>query len=117
VSAPSGSVAVPRLPQPRDGVETAFLAPEAVLLDTVTGTTHHLNPGASAVWMLLDGEQDVQGVAGELADLFGRPLEEMAAEVETAVVDFAERGLLDGTRPTVGTGDQGSSVLPRPPDP
>ena len=105
------------MPQPRSGIETAFLAPEAVLLDTVTGASHHLNAGASAVWMLLDGSGDVEDVARELAELFDRPVEGMIEEVRTAVADFAERGLLAGTSPANGREELAAAMLHRPPDP
>jgi hypothetical protein len=113
-----GAVDVPSMserPAPRHDVETAFLAPEAVLLETPTGRVHHLNAGASAVWMLLDGELTIAEIADELADLFDRATTEMVPDVEAAVTDFAARGLLAGTAPA-GRRSR-ASVLPRPPDP
>ncbi len=117
VTRASGAVEIPEMPQPRSGIETAFLAPEAVLLDTVTGTSHHLNAGASAVWMLLDGSGDVEDVARELAELFDRPVGGMIEEVRTAVADFAARGLLAGTSPASGREELVAAMLHRPPDP
>jgi hypothetical protein len=117
VNRPSRPAEVPAIPQPRAGIETAFLAPEAVLLDTMTGISHHLNAGASAVWMLLDGQGGVADVARELAELFDRPVDGMIEEVRSAIADFAERGLLDGTTPADGREELRAAVLARPPDP
>ena len=106
-----------RRPRPRPGIETAFLPPEVVLLDTGSGRVHHLNPGASAVWLLLDGEQGVEGIAAELGELFGRAAGEVTGDVEAAVADFAERGLLEGAARSVSLAHPETAVLPRPPDP
>jgi Coenzyme PQQ synthesis protein D (PqqD) len=116
VSVPSAPAARLDRPAPREGIETAFLAPEVVLLDSTDGRVHHLNPGASAVWMLIDGEQDADGIAEELADLFDRPLRDMVGEVDAAVEDFAARGLLAGSRAAVPVTRTGA-VIARPPDP
>ena len=117
VTRASRAVDIPEMPYPRAGIETAFLAPEAVLLDTVTGMSHHLNAGAAAVWMLLDGSGNVEDVGRELAELFDQPVAEMIEEVRTAVADFAARGLLAGTTPANGREELRAAVLPRPPDP
>jgi hypothetical protein len=112
------SVVVPELARPADHVETAYLAPEAVLYDAATGRVHLLNPGAAAVWMLLDGQQDAGGVATELGELFGRSSGELLPEVTEAIADFAQRGLLEGTASVAARAERGAAqVLARPPDP
>ncbi len=108
---------VPELARPADHVETAYLAPEAVLYDAATGRVHLLNPGAAAVWMLLDGRQDAAGLAVELGELFGRSPDELLPEVTDAVADFAQRGLLDGTGHGALRAGGPEQVLARPPDP
>jgi hypothetical protein len=109
---------VPELARPADQVETAYLAPEAVLYDAATGRVHLLNPGAAAVWMLLDGRQDARGLAAELGELFGRSAGELLPEVTEAIADFAQRGLLDGTDHGAGRAEgRAAQVLARPPDP
>ena len=44
-------------PNPRPEIETAFVAGEAVLLDVTNGAVYALNPSASAVWVLMDGDR------------------------------------------------------------
>ena len=116
------------VPQPHHAVETAFLPPEAVLFDDRHGEIHHLNPSASAVWLLLDGELSVDEVAGELSEIFPVPFDQLRGDVVAAVDDFRARGLLDGTPAadvSTALGDpEGRSdvdvrrleVAPRPPD-
>lgn len=81
-------------PQADPAVLTRVLDGEAVLFDSRTGTVTHLNPSASAVWMLLDGTQPLPGVVSELAGIFDAPLEVILPDVAAAVADFGARGLL-----------------------
>lgn len=83
-------------PTPHPSVETAFLAPEAVLFDDRHGEIHHLNPSASAVWLMLDGELSIVEVTAELSEIFGVPEADMLPDVESVVEDFRTRGLLEG---------------------
>ena len=104
---------------PHPAIETSYLESEAVLLDERTGTVHHLNSSASAVWLLLDGKLSIDEVAGELSEILGVPAEDVLPDVQAAVADFLDHGLLaDGGRPDmVGHAASGLQVLPRPPDP
>jgi hypothetical protein len=122
----SGSVGATDLssvrPAPHAAVETAFLAPEAVLFDDRHGEVHHLNPSAAAVWLLLDGDLSLVDVAAELSDIFGVPESVVLPDVQTTVSDFRRRGLLAGAdRPAPETppddAPQRLETLVRPPNP
>lgn len=76
-------------------VETVVLGNEAVLYDERSGTVHHLNPSACAVWMLLDGRPLAEVVAA-LADRTGAARAEIERDVGRAVAGFGEAGLLAG---------------------
>jgi hypothetical protein len=113
-------------PTPHPAIETAFLENQAVLFDVRTGQVHELNPSASAVWLLLDGELTVEQIAAELHDLLGVPIETLRADAELIVADFARRGLLEGTEAVVEDDGHAQTprraasaptVLARPPDP
>lgn len=110
-------------PWPHPAVETAFLAPEAVLFDDRHGEVHHLNPSASAVWLMLDGARSIAEIATELSAIFDVPESVMMPDVTAIVSDFRRRGLLNGAdRPAseTQTGDEVSQrieTLQRPPDP
>lgn len=109
--------------RPRLDVHTVFLPPEAVLLDGRTGDIHHLNASASAVWMLLDGQESTDEIAEELAAILGATAEVQVADVEAALADFGERHLLDETAADVARIDRelenltSLEVLSRPQDP
>lgn len=130
--------AVVESPRPHPSVETAFLAPEAVLYDMRHHQVHHLNPSASAVWLLIDGVASADDIATELSDIFSAPYEVVRPDVAAAIEDFRGRGLLDtgeeapsAADADVGHGhdahdhdvpggahaEAGVRPLPRPPDP
>lgn len=90
----TGDVAVPERPAPHPDVETAFLSPEAVLYDDRSGSVIHLNGSAAAVWMMLDGTLDLEGLSIELAGIFEVSAEVIRPDVETALAVFAEQSLL-----------------------
>jgi hypothetical protein len=116
-------------PAPHPAVDTAFLENQAVLFDDRTGKVFELNPSASAVWLLLDGQLTVADVAAELHELMGVPLETLGDDVELAVMDFAHQGLLVGTEPVADDAEVDAmrapavseaavpTILARPPDP
>jgi len=124
-------------PRPHPSVETAFLAPEAVLYDMRHHQVHHLNPSASAVWLLIDGVASAAEIATELSEIFSAPYDVVRADVATAIDDFHARGLLDaGEEKPSAAGEvdrplgahnhdsagpdhseAGVHPLPRPPDP
>ena len=72
-------------PAPHDAIETVFLEPEAVLYDDRTKSVLRLNPSASAVWLLLDGQTPPDGIAAELAELTGVPADVLRPDVDAAI--------------------------------
>lgn len=116
-------------PRPHPSVETAFLAPEAVLWDGRHHEVHHLNPSASAVWLLIDGELTADQIARELSDLFDAEYDVVRPDVDEAIAEFVRRGLLlggddhddhhaHGDDPGASSAEvAGVTPLPRPPDP
>jgi len=120
-------------PAPHASVDTAFLVDQVVLFDDRNGRVYELDPSASAVWLLLDGEMSLGEVADELHELTGVEPDVLRATIDIVVTDFAGCGLLDGTepagdaaangdhhdprRPAGAAGAAGPSVLPAPPEP
>jgi hypothetical protein len=107
----SESTSIDAPPLPRAEIETAFVGGEAVLLDTETGAVYSLNPSASMVWLLLDGVLSAAAIAEELSDIVNVPADALLPDVESAIGDFAERGLLGA-----GLTPQPNYFVP-PPDP
>lgn len=54
-----------------------------------------LNHSAAAVWELCDGQTNVAGISRELGQTLGRSGQELLAEVEAAVGQLVELGLVE----------------------
>ena len=101
----------------RDDLHTAFLLPEAVLLDETTGDVHRLNGGAAAVWMLLDGQSSPTDIANELSEVFGLQADTVGVQVDAALAEFRESGLLECDKPEDRLHEPNElPQLARPPD-
>lgn len=67
------------------------------MYDPKTGEVHYLNATAALVFELCDGSGSVQEIAGDLAEAFGLPEEEVVEQVEGLVATLREAGLLAGS--------------------
>ena len=74
-----------------DGVDWILLAGEAVLFDGEH--LHHLDGPGAAIWLALDGETDLAGVAAELAEHYGADAEAVLLDVEDLVRILGARRL------------------------
>jgi PqqD family protein of HPr-rel-A system len=74
-------------------VETADFETEAVLYDERSGTVHHLNASACAVWRLLDG-RPVGEIVVLLSDRTGIPQSDIGGDVAQAIAELRTAGLL-----------------------
>ena len=82
-------------PTRHPSVETAVFDAEVVVYDDRSGTVHHLNPSASAIWLLLDG-RPLAAVLDALGQATGEPREELERDVTQALSDLREADLLAG---------------------
>jgi hypothetical protein len=109
-------------------VELAVFEGEAVLFDVQASMVHHLHAVAGATWLCCDGETSVADMIDELADIFSiterAELEALADSVRDSLEQFALQGLLvDRPIPRFTTtldpalADDGTEILPAPPDP
>ena len=78
-----------------DGVDWILLAGEAVLFDGEH--LHHLDGPGAAIWLALDGQTDLRGVAEELAEHYGADADHILLDVEDLVRVLGARQLV--TRP------------------
>ena len=67
---------------------------EVILLDPRNGKYYSLNQTASDVWRLADGQSSVEDVVGLLAKAYEVSTADIRPEVEKAIGDFREAGLL-----------------------
>lgn len=80
-------------PARHPSVETAGFETEAVLYDERSGTVHHLNPSAYAIWTLLDGRR-LGEVVRTLSESTGIPLDEIRRDVLQALSELRAADLI-----------------------
>jgi hypothetical protein len=73
---------------------------EAVVLDEVANRLHLLNHTATLIWNCLDGDVDVRGLAGEIADVLELPSAQVLSETLAVVRQLGAEGLLEGIEPS-----------------
>jgi PqqD family protein of HPr-rel-A system len=88
-------------PRARDDLTVVELDGEAVIYDEINGDLHRLNPTATVVFSLLDGSATLDDLAGDIADAYGMPVEQVTAQVAELVEQLADSHLLVGTEPDV----------------
>jgi hypothetical protein len=81
-------------PHRAEGVDWIVLDGEAVLFDREH--LHHLDGPGTAIWVSLDGELDLPGVAAELAEHFGADADAVLLDVEDLVMVLRARNLITG---------------------
>ncbi len=84
-------------PHPRSAIVDSeeVIGEQLFLCDDSSGEVHMLNGGAAAVWLLCDGTRDLESIANEIASYFELPGQEALDQVQEAVVQFQEVGLLE----------------------
>jgi hypothetical protein len=78
---------------------------EMLLYSSKSETAYSLNPSARAIWELCDGQRTLVDISQELSRTFDRSPEELLPDVQTAVVQMEQLGLLEpeetpGTSPS-----------------
>ena len=69
---------------------------EAVLLDLQGKRLLGLNPAASFVFPLLDGDRTVAGLAASMAERFGIEVRRAEADLRVVLGELARRGFVEG---------------------
>jgi hypothetical protein len=69
-----------RLNRPK--VICEFFEDEAVAINLETGTYFGMAGTAKEVWKLIEGEMPVEGMVAHLAERYGKPRQEVAADLE-----------------------------------
>ena len=89
-------------PRVRDDLTAVELEGEIVLYDEGTDDIHHLNPTASVVFSLCDGQSTVKEIARDIAEAFGVAEDQVEREVRSLLREFRKAGLLAERRARVG---------------
>jgi len=83
-------------PRIRSGLAVEQLDGEALIYDEESGQLHHLNPTATLVFSLCDGNATAREMATDLSELYGVPADEVEPQVRTLIREFRKAGLIDG---------------------
>lgn len=83
-------------PKARTQLAVVEVDGEAVIYDELSEELHHLNPTATIIFSLCDGSATIKELAGDVAEAFAVPLEEIEPQIRSLVLDFRKAGLLEG---------------------
>lgn len=90
-------------PEPKAGLVVQPVDGEVVIYDSEADALHHLEPTATAIWTLLDGDRTVSTVAADLADAYRAEEESIRRDVLELVRVIHDRGLLAGSAGAAGS--------------
>jgi hypothetical protein len=68
---------------------------EAILHDRRNGRAHVINNSAARIWELIDGQANVEQIAGAFAAIYAMPASEVHDDVLAILATFRELRVLD----------------------
>ena len=89
-------------PRVRPDLTIVELDGEAVVYDEETTDLHHLNPTATVVLALCDGESTLKEISTDISEAFGAPIEEVEPQVRKVIRSFRKVKLLVPSASAVG---------------
>jgi hypothetical protein len=81
-------------PKARADLAVVEIEGEAIIYDDENGQLHHLNPTATMVFKLCDGQSTVKEFAADIADVYELPLQDVERQVRALIREFRGAGLL-----------------------
>ena len=85
---------------------------------------HHLTGTSAALWTLIDGRSSTEQIIGDLGEIYDTTPDSIRDDVERALTELAEAGLLAApevddqpSAPDIGVDQIAAVAMPRPPDP
>jgi hypothetical protein len=84
-------------PKVREDLVVVEVDGEAVIYDQQKLDILHLNPTATIVFNLCDGSSTIKEMAGDIADAFQMPADQVERQVRSLIRDFKQTALLDGS--------------------
>ena len=84
-------------PRSRLGLAVVEIDGEAVIYDEGRGELHHLNPTATLIFRLCDGEATVKEFSAEIARASGASAPEVERDVRRLIRELRQAGLLEAT--------------------
>jgi len=88
---------------PSRHVGTVAVDDRVVLVDEEAGRGYALNPSASLIWRLFDGESAIGELVDDISEILGVPHDEVHGSVTGLASFLGELGLLEGVRRSVAS--------------
>lgn len=88
------------VPRRAAGLHAIGVDKEILLLDPRTHRLHLLDPVASVIWSVLDGEVTIDELAGDLADVFEVAVPTVRSDLDGLVRALGASALLEGAEPS-----------------
>jgi PqqD family protein of HPr-rel-A system len=98
----SERVSASYLPRKRGDVLALDMGDGVILYNHDSSLVHHLNPSASMVWHLCDGDADGSKLATEIAEEYGLDRAEVTAQIEDVIQELDALGLIEDARQPEG---------------
>lgn len=102
----------PARPRTRADLTVVEVDGEAIVYDAETRQLHRLNPSGRIVFSLCDGSATIRELAGDIAEAYGLPLQDVETHVDNLVGDLRTAGLLENDHVVATAGT--AAVLERP---
>jgi hypothetical protein len=83
------------VPVRRPDITIQHLAGETLLQDHRRGLVHVVNASAARIWALIDGQNTLDQIAGDLAGQYAADRERVRADVEAVMATFRELELIE----------------------
>ncbi len=89
------------VPGRRPAVLELDMGDGVILYDDGSGLVHHLNPSASIIWQLCEGEATVGELAADIAEAYRQDRSRVEEQVARAVAELDALGLVEDVLETV----------------
>jgi PqqD family protein of HPr-rel-A system len=88
-----------RKPKVRDDLTVVELDGEAVVYDEASNRLHHLNPTATIIFNLCDGQSTIRELAEDISTAFEVDTREVEQQVRTMLREFRQQGFFPEPQP------------------
>jgi hypothetical protein len=82
-------------PKRRSDLSARHAEGETLILDRVGGVIHQLNPTASKIWELCDGDSSVEEIVAQIVEVFEVDARTASHDTDQSIVNFRSLNLLE----------------------
>jgi PqqD family protein of HPr-rel-A system len=90
----------PIRPRAREDLATVELDGEVVIYDEASGDLHHLNPTATLVFSMCDGNATIAELAADIGEVFGMSTDDVERQIRSLLRQLRRQRLIEAGAPT-----------------